>query len=368
MLFYITEEIAAEAEKNNLRVVEALDFVAQSHYYGRHIVFASRDILERLSKLSFFNFKRTADVFKSILNRYSTFGGIKRIISLHVELTLKLQFHVLTSDDRKYSVILCPIASKSLENLMNGVELLGENVEELSMYEFMGKYYLQKSALKINTYSKKLHGGGDTLRLVWNTEAMQESFCLAFLDSDKKWSGGGYGDTLKKVISIWKKEKYCTVSFIFSDFYREIENMIPLDVLKAVSKCNPNWSLGFKDIEMIVMSGKDVQYYDMKCGVTLKKYRKLLNHKEEKKYIDAHLSCVYSEHDDLDAWLSSLQENTILLHGLGEDVLKRSVDYLEQHSDDWLNRISLDQLLEQEWMKIGKELINWTCASSTMRV
>lgn len=70
----------------------------------------------------------------------------------------------------------------------------------------------------------------------------------------------------------------------------------------------------------------------------------------------------------MDAWLSSLQENTILLHGLGEDVLKRSVDYLEQHSDDWLNRISLDQLLEQEWMKIGKELINWTCASSTMRV
>ena len=144
--------------------------------------------------------------------------------------------------------------------------------------------------------------------------------------------------------------------------------MIPLDVLKAVSQCNPNWSLGLKDIEKIVMSGKDVQYYDMKCGITLKKYRKLLNHKEEKSYIDTHLSCVYSKHDDLDAWLSSLQENTILLHGLGEDVLKRSVDYLKQYSDDWLNRISLDQLLEQEWMKIGKELINWTCASSTMRV
>ena len=79
MLFYITEEIASEAEKNNLRVIEVLEFVAQSHLYGRHIMFSSRVILERLSKLSFFNDKRTISVFKAILSRDSREIGLKLI-------------------------------------------------------------------------------------------------------------------------------------------------------------------------------------------------------------------------------------------------------------------------------------------------
>lgn len=368
MLFYLTEEIAAEAEKNNLRVVEVLDFVALSHCYGRHIVFGSRDVLERLSKLSLFHDDRTTDVFKSILNRYSTFGGIKKVISLRVEFILEHQFHVSFAKDGRYSVIYCPITSKSLENLMNGSELLGENVEELSMYEFMGKYYLQKNGFQINTWCKKLHGGGDTLRFVWKNEASQDNFCLAFLDSDKKYPKGSYGETLKKVIAIQNKEKYCTASFIFSDLYREIENMIPLEILEIVSQGSKDWSQGFKDVEVIVKSGKDVQYYDIKNGLTLKKYVNLQDKKEEKKYVDMHLKCLYSEHDDLDTWVKSLPNETILLHGLGGDVLKRIVNYLEKHSEILLKNISLDARLNQEWMKIGKELVNWTCASSVIRV
>lgn len=368
MLFYITEDIVSEAEKNNSRVIEVLDFVAQSHYYGCHIVFASRNLLERLSKLSFYNDKRTTAVFKSLLNSYSTFGGIKKVVSLRVELTLDHHFHVSTIDDGRCTVIYCPIISKSLEILMGGAELLGENVDELNMYKFMGDYYLKKMKFHLNVCCKKLHGGGDTLRLVWKNEAIQENFCLAILDSDKKWPGCSYGETLKKVIELKNKEKYCTVNFIFSDFYREIENMIPLDVLKLVSQNNPDWDLGFKDIEMIVKKGEDVQYYDMKFGLSLKKYEKLRDKKEEKEYIDKHLFCVYSSHADLNAWINSLPEHTFLLHGLGGDVLRRSIDYLNQHSDNLLDIVSSDPLLGREWMKIGRELVNWTCASFPMRV
>lgn len=368
MLFYLTEEIATEAEKKNSRVIEVLDFVALSHSYGRHIVFGSRNVLGRLSKLSFFHDDRTTNVFKSILNRYSTFGGIKKAISLRVELILEHQFHVSIAEDGRYSVIYCPITSKSLENLMSGSELLGENVEELSMYEFMSKYYLQKNGFQIKTWFKKLHGGGDTLRSVWSNEASQDNFCLAFLDSDKKYPEGSYGATLKKVIAIQEEKKYCTASFIFSDIYREIENMIPLEILEIVSQESKDWTQGFKDIEVIVKSGKDIQYYDIKNGLTLKKYIILQNKKEEKKYVDMHLACLYSEHEDLDAWMKSLPKETILLHGLGGDVLKRAVNYLENHSEILLKDISLDSRLNQEWMKIGKELVNWTCASSVIRV
>lgn len=368
MLFYITEDIVSEAEKNNTRVIEALDLVALFHYLGYHIVFASRNILERLSQLPFYNDKRTISVFKSILSKYSTLGGIKKVISLRVELTLDHQFHVSTINDDNCTIIYCPIISKSLELIMGGVELLGENVEELSMYRFMGEYYLRKSNLQVNVSYRELHGGGDTLRLVWKNAALHEKFCLAFLDSDKKWSGASYGETLKKVIALKKSEKYCTVSFIFSDFYREIENMIPLDVLKLVSQNNRDWDLGFKDIEMIVKKGEDVQYYDMKFGLSLKKYEKLRDKKEEKEYIDKHLFCVYSSHADLNAWINSLPEHTFLLHGLGGDVLRRSIDYLNKHSDNLLDIVSSDPLLGREWMKIGRELVNWACASFPMRV
>lgn len=368
MLFYITERIVTEAEKNNLRVIEVLEFVAQSHFYGRHIVFSTREILGRLSRISFFNDKRTVEVFRSVLNKYATLGGIQKVISLRVELVLDEQFQVSSDRDGRYTVIYCPVTCKSLENLMMGTEVLGENVEELSMYEFMGNYYLRKHNLQINTYQKKLHGGGDTLRLVWSNEASQNNFCLAFLDSDKKWHKGSLGDTLKKVIDVQQKEKYCTADYIYSDLYREIENMIPFDILKIVSQKNVDWNRGFADIDTIIKAGKDVRYYDMKYGFTLKKYKKLQGKEGEKKYVNMQLSCLYSQYSDLGKWMQGLEENAILLHGLGADVLIRSVEYLKDNFENWLANALLDPLLEQEWVRIGKELVNWTCASSKIRI
>lgn len=368
MLFYITEKIVTEAEKNNRKVIEVLEFVAQAHFYGRHIVFAARESLRRLSQLAFFNDKRTVEVFKSVLNKYSTLGGIRKVISLRVELVLDEQPQVSRDTEGRCVVIYCPITCKSLENLMMGTELLGENVEELSMYGLMGKYYLWKKNLQINTYQKRLHGGGDTLRLVWKNEAAQKNFCLAFLDSDKKWAGGGLGDTLKKVIDSQRTEKYCTADYIYSGEYREIENMIPLDILEAVSQKNVDWAKGFADVNRIVKSGKDVQYYDMKYGMTLKKYQRLQRKEQEKKYVDMQLSCLYPEHANSSEWIKDLEEDTVLLHGLGSDVLERSVKYLDCQFENWLEKALLDPLLEQEWMRFGKELVNWTCASSNIRV
>ncbi len=367
MLFYITEEIANEAEKNNPRVVDVLDFIARSHLYGRHIIFASRNILERLSKLPFFNDKRTTEVFKFILSRYSTFGSIKKVISLHVELILEDKFKVKKSNEGKYLVIYFPITSKALERLMNGTELLGENIEELFIYKFMGEYYMQTRNLQINISYKEMHGGGDTIGKVWENEAKQDNLCLAFLDSDMKYPQGSIGDTLKKVIKIHNEEKYYTAHFIFSNKYREIENMIPLDILYQVSKISSDWLQGFNDIEMIVKGGKDVQYYDMKNGVSLKKYSNLKNRKEEKKYIDMQLSCLYPKKEDLDLIMKGSQETTILLHGLGGDVLKRCVEYMEKHHESLLKDISLDSILEEEWLKIGKEVVNWACAAYPIR-
>lgn len=367
MLFYITEEIASEAEKNNLRVIEVLEFVAQSHLYGRHIMFSSRVILERLSKLSFFNDKRTISVFKAILSKYSTFGNILKVISLRVQLILGEQFQVLTDADG-YKIIYCPIICKSLENLMMGTELLGENVEEIFMYGFMGKYYLQKVNMQINTFYKELHGGGDTLYIVLKKEAEKESFCLAFLDSDKKWDGGSIGTTLKKVKADCSRNKYCTVSYIYSDLYREIENMIPLKILEEVSQKSVDWFRGFKDVNAIVKGGIDVQYYDMKYGMTLKKYRKLKDKIQERDYVDKQLSCLHPESDNHEKWMDNLPEDEIILHGLGDEVLKRSVKYLEDNFDCWSENACLDPILEQEWIRIGREFINWSCASSKIRV
>lgn len=250
---------------------------------------------------------------------------------------------------------------------MNGTELLGENLEELFIYKCMGEYYLQAQNLQINIYYKKLHGGGDTLRLVWEEEAEQENLCLAFLDSDKKWPEGGLGETLKKVIASHKGKKYCTANFVYSEEYREIENMIPLEILNIVSQNNTDWSQGFKDVEMIVKGGKDTQYYDIKNGISLKKYLKLQDKSGEKKYVDMQLSCLYPQKTDLDLIMKGSQETTILLHGLGDNVLKRCTEYMEQHHESLLKNISLDPVLKQEWLKIGKEVVNWTCAAHPIR-
>ena len=369
MLYYITEDIIEAAENRNSKVIEILEYIAMAHRHGKHIVISNRKILQRLVEVKDYENRKTSQIYKSILDKYATYGNIVHKIALKVVFVLDREPYVKKNVTGRYEEIGYPIENVTVNNLLNETALLGENINEVAFYHLMGEFYKKRLAIQIHTPYIPLHGGGDTTKNVLMIEAMSKNrFCLAFLDSDKICPNGSLGSTLKGVIdSRKKKECFYTSDYIYSEKYREVENMIPIDVLRYVCENNADWIKGVQDIECIQKESEDIYYYDVKLGISEEKYCNIKK-ENQKEYITKHIILARNvTKEDLRNIVNPSKEKKMLF-GTGGDVLERVLIYYSENFTQWLESAALPPRLEDEWMRIGREVINWTCAPSPIRV
>lgn len=370
MLYYITEEIVRAAEKGDTRVTDILEYIAIAHSQGRHFVISSRELLVRLSKIDKYSNAKIPSIYKYILSKYATYGNITSIIRLKVIFVLKETPYVLKDENGRYTEIGCPINNATFDLLINETGLLFENIKESEFYHYINEYYKKKKTLKINNRYHALNGGGDTTKdVLQEISNSKRRFCISFLDSDKKHPEASLGDTLNGVIKARKKNQcYYTSDYIYTDKYREIENMIPLDILEITSKDDVNWLNGVKDINAITRNEKDVYYYDIKNGINKEKYANLKNSKEIQ-YIRKHIILARNiSSEEFDKMISMDDLPNKLLFGVGNKVLQRAVNHYKQHFTEWVEDAVLPIRLENEWIKMGEEITAWTCASFPIRV
>lgn len=371
MLYYITKEIVQAAENGDTKVTDVLEHIAMAHLQGRHFVMSSRELLKRLINVEKYNDRRTANIYKYILSKYATYGSIVHIIRLKVVFILSDIPYIEKDENGRYKEIGCPINAATFDLLINETGLLFENIKEGGFYHFMSEFYKKKQFLLTNTRYTILNGGGDTTKnVLQEISESKERFCLSFLDSDKKHPDASIGDTLKGVIKTRKKTHcYYTSDYIYTDKYREVENMIPLDVLQIISREDPNWLKGVKDINAIQKNDEDTYYYDVKNGINQEKYVSLEESKQ-KEYVSRHIMLAREiSKEELESMTSSSSsKKTILLFGAGSHVLENAISFYKANFLQWVENATLPTRLEQEWMRMGEEIIVWTCASSPIRI
>lgn len=373
MLFYLTEEIVAAAEQKNLHAISIIENVAMAYRQGKHCVFATRELLLRLINISYYENSKTAQIYQYILSKYTTYGNVINQISLKVIFTVSNSLEIKKNKNGDYREILLPIGEINDFEIFGATNLLGENIAELEFYNYICQYFKEKNNILINTKYVPRHGGGSTMCEVLNSVILQKQcFCLAFVDSDKKYSGCKLGDTLKRVRQSKVTNASCFNShYLYSSMYREIENMIPLCILLDISQGNVEWRNGYTIIEKIVTNGGCINYYDIKFGISEKKFcTSVSNNASYLRYVQKQIQ---------DAKLKTPEElevirnkqnvgDDILLPGLGKNVLERAVNYLNLNFSNWIKNVALPNELDEEWQRIGKEILNWICASSPIRV
>lgn len=369
MLYYITEDIIEAAENKDSKVIEILEYIAMAHRHGKHIVLSTRQILQRLVEIKDYENKKTVQIYKSILDKYSTYGSVIHKITLKVVFLLNGSPYIKRNIAGRYEEIGYPIEAVTVNNLLNETALLGENINEVAFYHLMGELYKKRQSIQIKTPFIPIHGGGDTTKNVLMIEALSKTrFCLAFLDSDKICPEDSLGNTLKGVIdSRKKKECFYTSDYIYSDKYREVENMIPVDVLRCVCENNVDWIKGVQDMECIQKKNEDVYYYDVKFGISEEKYCNIKK-ENQKAYITKHIILAHKVTEEELKNIINPSKEKKMLFGTGKDVLERTLFYFSTNFAQWLENAAFPSRLEEEWMRIGKEVINWTCASSPIRV
>jgi hypothetical protein len=371
MLFIITDELVSQAELNSEKERNIIEKIAESVRYGKHQVYAKRDILNRLINISTYENTRTKDVYNYLLVRYSTFANIVNLVCHKVFFVInEAEKKIIKDDLGRFKEVYIPIDYITDNEIFGSAFLLGENDTEIRFYMFLCEYYKKKENVKLPTRHTPDLGGGNTISGVIKSHCeLKKCFCLTLVDSDKKYPNATYGDTLKNAIKKYENFEFpFNCGILYSDEIREIENLIPISILKKISSDNVDWNRGFDIIEKNNELNHNVNYFDLKKGMSKNKYCKIL----DPKHIDYVNQFVKNSNLMTNAEFASIcnvvdeENDEILLHGLGDKVLERAIAYINEMKPDFSEHLDLN--LEKIWFTIGKHIFSWTCASEPIRL
>jgi len=364
MLLYIDKTFTQDILDNNQIAISAINLIALGRRQGKHLLLSDLTSLKRIRDSDFIN-EETKRVFTFLSENYPNYAAIKDKLTFYIQITSGINQMTLKNIDSKD---ICFVSCDYFQDLKIAAEtvVIGENQSEIDFYE-----YIANSCKAINGLSKiplayqPRMGGGHTTHVVYSTEQNQEkTFCLCFVDSDKKYPGARLGDTLKAVAEADDKTK------LLSQYHplnvREIENIIPLNILEKVSHDDANYKLGYESLEKTIKSEncKDVLFLDIKKGLSIKKYKSI---KDEnfKEFINSICIAILSfTKDELDTFFEIENEEDIdtkvLIQGLGTNVLERTIDHLNKNTE--IVPVFDFEEQKKEWYEIGEKFINWTCS------
>jgi hypothetical protein len=240
--------------------------------------------------------------------------------------------------------------------------LLGENVDDIPIYEIFVKYY--QSKINLNSFDivyNKRGGGGNTISKeygeIYNTG---ENFCLCLLDSDKRYPAQTkYGATAQQVVDLDKNYKkqnnfnYKTRYYVLSVL--ELENCLPKDFyLRQYTDKN----YIFLEIDKIMMKDNSFRkYFDFKDGISCKaRFDSINNVIECKVHLKDYL-CPIIEKENI------IRDN-VLLEGFSSKILK---DFIKFDIKELISFIDNDSFVQDYCMDIGKYIASHVLVPKFLR-
>ena len=364
MLIWIDKSIAERAQKEDAFALQVIQSLATAQSSGFHILWAEKGVLKVLAKIENLS-NNDRLIFYSILKKYATSASAYKKINFYMLVTFREKTR------REINCITINPEEVPTFNYVSKVNVLAENLDDATLFEYIGKYYLRKNNMigNVSICCTKDMGGGDTTAKKYKEYSIQkEMYCLAILDGDKKYKNGKFGDTYKKV----KKEDkgnpfncfcYGTVRVM------EVENLLPYFLF---------WDEdNYKNSDIITKGVLfDMSYFDLKEGLS---FRRLWDDAERHYWQEvfrknADLICQLELAQELKEMSKSSKEykdlvdKEIVIGGFGSKlfsyVLKNKKTELENIEDTSL----LTRQQQEEWEEIGKLVVSRCCCVKVDKV
>lgn len=368
MFIEISREVVTFAERGNSNAVEMLSRLALAIKYRKHIVFAGLRLIDRILMIDSLD-KNVKAQYMKLKAQYSYIGSLVRKIDFHAVVLMR-------GDNRRTRkrILIDATKAERLE-IYEECHLLTENLQDGEFYEYLVHEYTKGVGVGCPICYMPQMGGGNTMATVYHMEIdRRQHFCLAIIDSDKKWPTEKKGRTWEKVREV-DGEKYLgdtgangfhafNCSYYVMEKVREMENLIPLEVLRSIPD--------IKDMNLIKMS-IDMSYHDMKEG--------LLASKVVEGDYQKYLQNVYSAFPQIISDINFCAAYRKIFHAndkkgyeeackkwkIVEGVCSKVMSHV-LHNGDMLKTIDFTKLtLSQqiEWTNIGRKIFEWCCQYET---
>lgn len=371
MLFYLRTDFVQLVEKGDMRASNTVNLIATGHKEGKLIAIASRDDAKTISEQEHLN-SDTRQQFLKLHHNAAISVAIKKKLGIYIEVVSGDKVCDLITHSNHKTIRLSYDRIQDTD-MINGTLFIGENFTELEYYRIIAERYKKEKAINnLPLYFKEQNGGGSVAAKLYEKFQKEEnSLCICLTDSDSHYPRCSIGDTAKQVKDINDKNYPLSDHLILHS--REIENLIPINVLKEVCTEDVNWKNGYNDIYALLKEGcfEELLFFDYKKGVSYKSYIGLTN-PNRINFVNNLCAkgkfCSVKELEDLRLQnISKIGAKTAVICNVGGDVLERALNFhLENDSFPYYSSLTENQ--KKDWEQVGKFIVDWTCASKKYRM
>lgn len=247
-MFITTKNISLDTEKQQLAFINLLDASRE----GLHFIWIPKqdliNIIQKYPSLDFLGLPQKK-TFENMLHNIGD-DGHQYINKLTVKLVIDFRSTTPKISKNSAEIISSHVNYTESSSLRECI-LLAENKNDAEFYECLASIYKEKilaQDTRIQHQLRKVSGGGDTTHESFSEEVKTIQPLLCILDSDKKHPGQTtYGETAKKVLKAREKLQGNEIFSIQVLTVRAIENLMPINVLKAIKKEDTDLGLVFYD-------------------------------------------------------------------------------------------------------------------------
>lgn len=347
MFFILSDELMVESTHNKYKyVMRAVKIIANSVFESKHLLSGSIKVLTYFKE----HFKNDEDLYCLfnflIQNYYSTsYDFIKRRVEIVINVT-KVQ-----RDEEGYEIYQSAIDDYQDTSFCQKAILIGEDLNDCKIYDFILKWYIKENKLNINYAFDHENGGGrNTFKVIYKN-INGKKICLSILDTDRKYPKAEIGQTLKKCKG-FLRIKNPKAKIIELDLH-EIENLLPFDFL---DKEKFDGELATKKEKFDLLRKNDpelLKFFDIKNGI---KKKDIKNNKEYKDFARKCCKCDESINNFEEYYENLSDEDYVYLP------LCRIYKKIENDLEKDYTELNLLEFQKKEWDKLGKNLLEFGCA------
>lgn len=351
----------------------AINALLESMLKGQHIVYATRRLLDIISKLPYINPSNKAFICW-IKQQYIYLYGCRDIVEYKIRVTTDEES--ISVNDNIYIVPLDYFFDFRESKLLTENEADGEFFVDI--YDFIRKNKKVGDFYSIRFENDSCHGANVASKIIQNAKENRIAICI--LDSDREMKDSKVGSTYKGANKSFNKVKDNHIMLLKALDVREKENLFPPSAYMLL--CEEKIAF-LMVLHQFVEEEKIIKYFDIKDGIKYKKYK--INGWEQ------YYKAVIDEMTRVGLYKLPQQEKEdnddfICIEGIGEkicnvlckvlleeEIASEEILYSRGITEDKKQKVrevrkSLKDILPPymytEWEQIHKLLFSWGCCIS----
>lgn len=367
MYFYLDSSLTQYNNNNEFAILKnAIRNLVLGYSAGNHLLGGDNDVLSYYKNVFADIDDYTYDVLSELWNK--SYEGIPEGISFYIEVVRSVTVLFRVKNGVQIKQMRYDYFNDS--NKIQKTKLIVEDLNDAFIYK-----YICECTLKYKEFEfEKINGGGKNIDKSIKLYVEEEKdIAITIRDSDKRFLEEEDSKSLIEFENNNNAFMHRTDTIYAYKILavHEIENLIPIEIIDKLpykNKNRQNQKSNFDKISKSNSANELLQFFDFKHG--LSKLEDIYDVPDYKQYVKRVVSLnpdiLLSYNNDFDSFYDSIDitkgNKGNIFPGLGEDILKLSVEYIKNNYNALIySKLQLLDYQYKEWVRISNFIYTMCC-------